>query len=258
MLKSYKKGDQKMKRTGHGMIAAAVVLFVAAMLVFGCTRYERKIVPFKMPTAYPNATAVAGAVIGAQAYADPQAAKSAFGFDIIGAGILPVQVVFDNQGTHPLEVVPTKTFFIDQSDNLWPIIDEGLAYDRIAGKTQYSEVAPKALKPGLLGGAAGAVIGAAIGIVTGTNVGEALGKGAAVGAAVGATAGGFSGVNDTDVRRQISEDLQTRTLERKPVSPSEIAHGFIFFPGEAAGAKELRLAVREIDTGTMHNLVLKF
>lgn len=247
-----------MKQRSCWIIGLTAVLSVALVCAFGCTRYERKIVPFKMPTAYPNATAVAGGVVAAETFADPVRAREAFGFDIISAGVLPVQVIFDNQGSHPLEIVPSKTFYIDSADNLWPIIDEGLAYDRIAKKTELSEVVPKAAKPAVLGGAAGAIIGAAIGIVTGTNVGEALGKGAAVGAAAGATAGGLSGVNDQDVRRQIGEDLQSRTLERKPVPPREIAHGFIFFPGEASGAKELRLVIREIDTGIIHTLGLKF
>jgi hypothetical protein len=247
-----------MNRRRSAIIGLAFITCAVFIFICGCTRYERKIVPFKMPAAYPNAITAAGALIAAQAYSDQEKANSAFGFDILGTGVLPVQVVFDNQGTHPLEIVPSKTYFIDSEDNLWPIIDERLAYDRISQKTRFSEVAPKVLKPGLLGGAAGAVIGAAIGIVTGTNDGEALGNGAAVGAAVGATAGGISGIDETDVHRQIGEDLHARTLEKRPIPPNEIAHGFIFFPAEAAEAKELRLVIREIDTGTIHNLRLKF
>jgi len=248
-----------MKRREYKRFCIAVSLLCILLLaVAGCTRYERTVVPFKMPTAYPNATAVAGAVVAAEAFADSEKASRAFGFDIMGAGVMPVQIIFDNQGTHPLEVVPSKTFLIDGSDNLWPILDEGLAYDRIAKKTDLGEVVPKAAKPALLGGAAGALIGAAIGIVTGTNVGEAVGKGAAVGAAAGATAGGLSGVNDQEVRRQIGDDLHTRTLEQKPIPAKEIAHGFIFFPAEASGAKELRVGIREIDTNVTHTLILTF
>ncbi len=247
-----------MKHRKYNRCCIAAVLCVAFLVAAGCTRYERTVVPFKMPTAYPNATAVAGAVVAAEAFADSEKASRAFGFDIMGAGVMPVQVVFDNQGAHPLEVIPSKTFLVDASSNLWPILDEGLAYDRIAKKTDFGEVAPKAAKPALLGGAAGALIGAAIGIVTGTNVGEAAGKGAAVGAAAGATAGGLSGVNDQEVRRQIGDDLHTRTLEQKPIPAKEIAHGFIFFPAEASGAKELRLSIREIDTGVTHTLILPF
>jgi hypothetical protein len=31
-----------------------------------------------------------------------------------------------------------------------------------------------------------------------------------------------------------------------------MAHGFLFFPGEATSAKRLRLQLREVDTGAVH------
>ena len=163
-----------------------VVLAVAtAAGLAACTTYERQVVPFKMPSAYPNATSVADATIAAKAFDDKDGAAAAFGFDIRGAGILPVQVIFDNTGSHPLEIVTDKTLLVDEENNLWPILDERMAYDRLSQKTELGRVMPEAAKGGLLAGAAGAVIGAAVGIVTGQNVAAAAGKGAAVGAAAG-------------------------------------------------------------------------
>ncbi|MBU2053905.1 MAG: hypothetical protein KJ936_13330 [Proteobacteria bacterium] len=235
---------------------AAMVLSV--LLLASCASYERQVVPFKMPSAYPNAAAVAGATIAAKAYDNPEEASAAFGFDIRGAGILPVQLIFDNTGSHPLEVLAEKTLLVDEENNLWPILDQGMAYDRLAGKTELGRVAPEAAKGGLLAGAAGAVIGAAIGIVTGQNVAVAAGKGAAVGAAAGITMGGAQGLSDSDARRQIREDLQKRSLEKRAVPPQEVAHGFIFFPGEAKKPKELRVSIREMDTKRTHPLIMKF
>lgn len=235
---------------------AAMILSV--LLLASCASYERQVVPFKMPAAYPNAVSVAGATIASKAYDNPEEATAAFGFDIRGAGILPVQMIFDNTGGHPLEVVAERTYLVDAEDNLWPILEQGLAYDRLAGKTELGRVAPEAAKGVLLAGAAGAVIGAAIGIVTGQNVAAAAGKGAAVGAAAGITMGGAKGLDDRDARRQIREDLQKRTLEKRAVPPREIAHGFIFFPGEAKKPKELRVSIREIDTRQTHPLIMKF
>jgi len=223
-----------------------------------CASYERKVVPFKMPAAYPNATAVADATIAARAYDNGEEASAAFGFDIRRAGILPVQVIFDNTGNHPLEILTDKTLLVDEENNLWPILDQGLAYDRLSGKTELGKVAPEAAKSGLLAGAAGAVIGAAIGIVTGQNVAVAAGKGAAIGAAAGITMGGAKGLDDSDVRQQIREDLQNRTLEKRAIAPSEVAHGFIFFPGEAKKAKELRISIRATDTKQVYPLIMKF
>jgi len=89
-------------------------------------------------------------------------------------------------------------------------------------------------------------------------VGNAAAKGAALGAAAGITMGGAKGLTDDEVRYQIRDDLKTRSLEKRAVKPQEIAHGFIFFPGEAKKAKELRLQLRAIDTGRIYTLTLKF
>lgn len=235
---------------------SAVILLI--LTFSGCESYKQQVVPFKLPTAYPNVTSVADAQIAAQAYDDPKQAEEAFGFDIRGAGILPVRVVFDNMGTHPLEIMTEQTFLVDFDNNLWPILDQNMAYDRISRKTNLGQVAPEAAKGALLAGAAGAIIGAAVGIVTGRGVGEAIGKGAAIGAAAGATVGGTRGLTDQDVQMRIRDDLDTRSLKRKAIPPQQVAHGFIFFPGEAKHAKELRLLLRAIDTGKTYPLNLKF
>ncbi|MHB9097057.1 MAG: hypothetical protein ACYC5X_04455 [Syntrophales bacterium] len=235
------------------LIAILSVVWLAA-----CTTYERQVVPFKMPAAYPNATPVAGATIAAKAYDNGEEASAAFGFDIRGAGILPVQVIFDNTGSHPLEILSDKTLLLDEENNLWPILDERMAYDRLARKTELGRVVPEAAKGGLLAGAAGAVIGAAVGIVTGQNVASAAGKGAAIGAAAGITMGGARGLSDSDVQYQISEDLRKRTLEKRAVAPHEVAHGFLFFPGEAKRPKELRISLRATDTKKVYSLILRF
>jgi len=233
------------------------ILFVLITIV-GCARYERKVVPFKMPSAYSNATEVAGATIAAKAYTREEA-KAAFGFDMVGSGVLPVQVIFDNRGNHPLKIVAGRTYLVDIQNNLWPILNQEIAYDRIAKESEYGEILPEGAKTSLLAGAAGAVIGAAIGIVTGTSIGEAVGKGAAIGAAAGIAMGGAKGLADERAPHQIGEDLHDRSLEDRPVPPDDISHGFIFFPGEAKEqAKELRLTVKEVDTGVTHSLIMRF
>jgi hypothetical protein len=231
---------------------------ISGLLFASCSAYKQQVVPFKMPSAYQNATEVAGATIAAKAYDDSQEAQNAFGFDIRGAGVFPIQVVFDNRGSHPLEIAPDQTFLVDEQGNLWPVLDSGLVYNRVAKKTEMGRVLPEAGKGSLIGGAAGAILGAAIGIVSGRNVGSAAGTGAALGAAVGATIGGAKGLGDRDPQAQIREDLERRSLESRPVRPYEIAHGFIFFPGEAGKSSELRLRLREMDTKQSYGLILRF
>lgn len=233
-------------------------IVLAVLMLGACTTYERKVVPFKMPQAYSNAAQAAGATIAAKSYDNKEEAADAFGFDIMGAGILPVQVVFDNTGSHSLEIVPGKTLLVDEDNNLWPILDQQMAYDRLAKATELGRVAPEAGKGALLAGAAGAVIGAAIGIVTGNNVASTVGKGAAVGAAAGATMGGAKGLGNSDVRGQIRDDLQNRSLSAKVITPGQAAHGFIFYPGEAGKPRELRISIKATDTGKIYPLTLRF
>lgn len=236
-----------------------LILVVSIILIFltACVKtYKRKPLPFKTPTAYPNATEVAGALIGAEAYTDPKATKEAFGFNIHGAGMLPVQVVFDNQGPHPLEIDVTQTFLEDAEGNLWPILDREIAYERATRYSQTRQIFKEGAYGGFLGATAGALIGAAIGIVTGENVAKAAGKGAAAGAAAGATLGGVKGYTSDDARRVIVNDLQRKSLEYKPIEPKILAYGFLFFPGEARTVKQLRLRLVEADTKAAHILKL--
>ena len=225
-------------------------ILLALFLAAGCgTTYKAKPLPFKAPSAYPNAVEAGGAVLAAQAYADPQKAEEAFGFNIRGAGMLPVQVVFDNVGTHSLKIVPDQTFLEDETGNLWPILEEKFAYERATKYAQTKQIFKEGAYAGFLGATAGAIIGAAIGIVAGEGVGSALGKGAALGAAAGATLGGAKGFASDDARREIINDLNKKSLDNKSIKPGSLAFGFIFFPGEAPSAKKLRLRVKEVDTG---------
>lgn len=233
------------------------LVFLIFIFVFGCASYETKVIPFKLPTAYPNATEAGGTVIAAQAYADKKEAEAVFGFDMIDAGILPVRIIFDNKGTHAIDIVAAQTFLVDVDHNLWTVLDERLAYDRMQKKTEFSKVAPEALKYGGVGGIAGGIIGAAIGIVSGQSVAEAAMRGAAVGAAAGATMGGSKGLTDTDVQSKIRSDLGKRSLENRSVRAGEIANGFVFFPGESKKPVELRLQIREADTKKVYSLIMK-
>lgn len=241
--------------TSRKTIMATITVLLTIVLLASCARYQRQVVPFKMPQAYPNATNVGDAVIASKSWDNREEAQKAFGFDI-RPEILPVQVVFDNKGPHPIEIVAEQTILIDAENNAWQILDARLAFDRIAKKTELGEVAPGAAKYGALGAVAGGIIGAAIGIVSGQNVGDAAMKGAAAGAATGAVLGGTQALTDSDVQREIREDLRSRSLERRAVAPQEIAHGFVFFPGEAMKAQELRLRLRETDTGHVYPPVI--
>lgn len=230
--------------------APAIALSGLLALICACsTAYEAKPLPFKAPSSYANHVEVDGAIIGARAFTDQEEARQFFGFDVLGAGLLPVQVSFDNQSGHPLRIVPAQTFLEDDEGNIWPILANNIAYERATKHAETKDMAKSAGKGGLLGAVGGALIGAAIGIVTGEGVGAAAGQGAAVGGAAGATLGGASKLGDREAKEEIIADLKSKSLENKSIPAQGLAFGIIFFPAEAKTAATLRLSLTDTATG---------
>jgi hypothetical protein len=234
------------------------VILAMMMASAGCsTAYKKQPVAFKMPGAHAYMANAAGAQLAAKAFDDPEEAKKAFGFDILGSGMLPVQVVIDNLGDHELEINGGQTFLEDKERNLWTVLSTRTAYERATKYSKTGQIAKEGAYKGLLGAAAGSIIGAAIGIVTGGDVGSAAGRGAAAGAATGAVIGGVGGYTSDDARRSITTDLQEKSLQNKPIGPKSLAHGILFFPAEASAARQLRLQLVEKDTGKVHVVQLE-
>ncbi|MDA8100602.1 MAG: hypothetical protein M0042_13375 [Nitrospiraceae bacterium] len=223
--------------------------FVSLLLTSCATAYREKPLPFKLPEAYPNSQEFGGAVIGVRAFSDAKEAKESFGFDVIAAGMLPVEIVIDNKGAHPIEINGSQTFLEDKGSNLWPVLSQNLAYERATKYAQTKETFTGAAQSGFFGAAAGAAIGAAIGILTGHDIGNTIGKGAALGAIGGGLAGGAQSYQAGDARHAIVEDLRQKSLQSKSVASGTLAYGFIFFPAEAKTAKSLRVQLVERDTG---------
>ncbi|WP_305046555.1 hypothetical protein [Geoalkalibacter sp.] len=233
-------------------ISLPAILLMVLLAVSGCTTYKRQEVGFKIPAAHPNMQVIAGAQIAAAAYPDQRAARDAFGFDIVSAGIQPVQVVIDNQGSSALRIVPEQTFLIDDTGHLWNILDSRTAYERVEKSSEYARIARGAGRGGVLGAAGGALVGAAIGVLTGENVASAAGKGAAVGGAGGAVIGGAQELGSEDAGREIARDLGNKELRNQPVGPGFLGRGFLFFPAEAGKPRQLRLQVRDVDSGSVY------
>ncbi len=234
-----------------------IVISLSLAVLAACeTSYKAQPVAFKAPEASPNAVKAGEAVVVARAFVEAEEARAAFGFDVRGAGMLPVQVIFDNKGTHPLEINPGQTFLEDNENSLWPVLTNQFAYERATKYAKTKQIFKEGAYNAFLGATAGAVIGAAVGVVAGGSFGEAVGKGAAVGGAAGAVLGGTGAHGSDEARQRIMEDFREKSLKNRTVEPQSLAHGFIFFPGEAASAKLLRLQIKEKDTNKIYNLLL--
>ncbi|MCP4748294.1 MAG: hypothetical protein GY874_19475 [Desulfobacteraceae bacterium] len=235
------------------------VVFLMVLITACGTSYKAKPLAFKAPTSYANMVDINGVQIAGQAFDDKIVAKQAFGFDIRGAGLLPVQVVFDNQSSQSLVIGASQTFLEDKQGNLWPILTERFAYERATKYAQTKKIFKEGAYSAFLGATAGAIIGAAVGIVAEEDIGQAVAKGASIGAAGGSVAGGASGLGTSyEARAAIMDDLHEKSLKNKAIQPGDLSHGIIFFPGEATSVQRLRLQLIEKDTQKKKTIYLTF
>lgn len=220
-----------------------VALLSLVLMLSACATYGERVAPVPLPGSERAHVEVEGVKILAQAFANDREASDAFGFDIRGAGLLPVRLVIDNQSQGDVRVSSDQSFLIDAERQAWPLLSAEQAYRRVRSHVELGETAEGAGRPALLLGAAGAIVGAAIGIVAGHDIGETVGKGAAVGAAAGALSGGARQYEELDGR--IRRDLVQESLRNSRIRSGELAYGYLFFPGreEAKSASVLRLAV---------------
>lgn len=239
------------------LLSRTIGWIVAAAVIVGCTTaYQSKPLPFKTADAYGNATRVAGTTVGAEAYHDRRTASETFGFDVIGAGMLPVMVVVDNRSGHTFQIAAEQSFLEDAAGNLWPVLGRQVARERATRYSRTGEILKEGAYGGFWGAAGGGLVGAAVGVVDGSNVGEALGKGAAMGAAAGAVLGGAKGYGQNRAGQSIEEDIQARSIENVAIAPGDLAHGLLFFPAEAGEARILRLQLRQSTTGRAYTVRL--
>jgi len=201
-----------------------VISFLVVFLLTSCG-YKDRVAPVSLPDNFSNMVVVGdGLKISAIAFLDPKQAEGVFGFNVRKAGLLPVQLTLQNDGSMDAQVVANQTFLVDRQNNAWPVATLERTYERTKSYVDIGETA--------------------IGIVTGNNVGESMGKGAVLGTAAGAIAGGAKGYGDA--KDKLRDDLYSKSLKNSVILPGQIAYGVLFFPGmpeEAQSAKELRLQV---------------
>ena len=234
----------------------AIWVLILVLVFQGCASYEPKVQPFKLPEASANVQRVAGAYVAARAWDNEEEAQQAFGFNIIRAGLLPVQVSFDNRGGQTLVIVPSQTFLINRLQEISPVLSDSEAYERVSRGAKVGETVKGVTQGALLGTATGALIGAAVGVVAGHSAGEYALRGLTMGAATGAVLGGAQSATETQVPRSITEDLARRNLRNLPIKPGELAYGLILFPREAGQPQALRLQLQDQDTGQVYTLTL--
>ncbi|HHT9130068.1 MAG TPA: glycine zipper domain-containing protein [Candidatus Brocadiaceae bacterium] len=183
--------------------------------------------PAQVTPYQPVQNAGAGLSIGADVLADPIRCKQYFGVDLNRAGVLPVQLVYTNNGNHVYNVQRGQVFAVDYDNNMWQAMTTEQATDRIAGSEVGRDLAMGAGKGALIGGAGGAVLGAALGAALGDPA-----KGAMIGAGAGGISGGAYGATHekSKAEKVVREDVMSKALQDQQVAPGYTISGFIFLP----------------------------
>lgn len=218
------------------------ILFINASL-FACSTYSDRVTPVPLPLLQNDHINVDGVLLVARAYVNTDVAKTAFGFDIRSAGLLPVKVVIDNQSGDVVNLQGQHSFLLDQKGQAWPLLTARQANKRVKNQVETAETVLGTGMPAILMGAAGAVAGLAIGVLTGDNLGEAAMKGAVLGGATGAIYGGATRRQEID--DEVGVNLMDQSLHNQQIAAGALAHGYLFFPGldEADSAQILRLSL---------------
>lgn len=216
---------------------------LSLLLISACSTYGDKVAPVPLPSEQTGGLEVNGVGLYAEAYLEAAAAERAFGFDIRGAGVVPVRFVLDNQSKGNIEIRGDQTFLIDAERQAWPLLTYDQAYRRVNRHVELGETAKGAVKPAVLLAATGAIVGAAVGVVSGDSAAEGAGRGAAAGAAAGVVIGGAKRYQE--IGQEIREDLANHSFEYRSIATGEIAYGFLFFPGnqEIGSLDALRVSI---------------
>lgn len=174
----------------------------------------------------------------AAALEDSDTARRTFGFDIHGAGLLPVRLAIENRGAHPARLDPPRIFLIDGQGLAWPLLTAGQARSRLAealgegkapkhtpGAKQWIEAAP-------------VLTGFALNVFL-RDEPEAVASGRS------GWLGRLLGEERESPEQRSRRDLLSRFLRNPPLPAGKTALAWLFFPGreEVRGAEILRLAV---------------
>lgn len=229
--------------TARTTIIAGSAALLSLLIISACSTYGDKVAPVPLPSEQTGGLEVNGVGLYAEAYLQPDAAERAFGFDIRGAGVVPVRFVLDNQSEGEIEIRGDQTFLIDADKQAWPLLTYDQAYRRVNRHVEIGETVKGATKPAVLLAATGALVGAATGVVSGDSAAEGAGRGAAAGAAAGAIIGGAKRYQE--IGHEIREDLANHSFEYRNIETGEIAYGFLFFPGdqEIRSLNALRISI---------------
>jgi hypothetical protein len=225
------------------LVGPLVAVLISALLGSCGAPREVKQPSFKMPASTGRSVNVQGALIVATPLMDPQRAQEAFGFDIRGAGLLPVRLTLDNRSKATLDIRPEQTFLIDKEGQAWPMLTQSQAYNRINRALEQGEIAVDQSGTSKILQSAVSSLGFALGMLLGRDVAGRPMRCFSVGAGLAQDDSCYI------IENELRKDLASKGLKNQRILPGDLAYGVLFFPGreEAKYPRNLRLSL-ELDS----------
>ena len=106
----------------------SIILISAAITAVFRFQRDTPLPPLEPETPWID---VDGARVALHVLETPETARQAFGFDIRGAGLFPVRLSIDNQGSATVRIDAPQTFFVDSRDLAWPLLTTPRAIPRL-------------------------------------------------------------------------------------------------------------------------------
>ncbi len=209
-------------------------VMATACLLLSCDSKQGKPEAVPLPESLAEPVAADGTRFQALAYADRQQSEVAFGYDILNAGLLPVQVSIDNRGGTAVKIIPRQTFLIDLEGQAWPLLAIDQAFDRLQSEGIHKDKAPS---------------------IPALDEMESL-TGFALNVAVSAS---FSAAAHAQPETGLGYSLKEKNFHNPRIPAGKVASGVLFFPAreEAKSAYGLRLCFEQDGRLKFLNLPLK-
>ena len=214
-----------------GVLAATV-----ACLLASCAPPQDQSEFVPLTESQAETVEVQGLRLQAMAYDDPVWAGSVFGFDIRGAGLLPLRLTLQNRSVGKVKVIPRQTFLIDQAGQAWPLLTSAQVSARLG---RGAGMAPTAIETHTPEGA-DSFTAFALDLVTGP---------------------GFSADSQPSRHKDnpAGRPFSGKSLRNPAVLAGRSASALLFFPGrqEIQGVRGLRIGYEQAGRPAFLTLPLK-
>jgi hypothetical protein len=153
----------------------------------------------------------------AQVLRDSPEAAAVSGFDMRGAGLLPLRIRIANQAGGAIKIIPRQTFLIDAGGQAWPLLTAQEASERLARAGIQAISPPRPPQQEDLG----ALTGFALDLVPGLDAAK--------------------------MDKSVSQTLAAKAQHNRSIAPGQTGFGAMLFPGfeETLGVRGLRLAYEQ-------------